>query len=83
MPLVSSGRAIGSGMVLMASFMVGCLDAVLTATGGGRSGRLSQAVAKICRHRGAMGRSPRCVMEDLGRDRRQCFGLFEDSSFLR
>ncbi len=83
MPLLSSGRAIGSGMLLMASFIVGCMDAVLTATGEGQSRRLSQAVAKIFRRRGAMGRSPRCVTEDLGRKRRQFSGPFEESSFLR
>ena len=82
MPLLSSGRAIGSGMVLMASFMVGCLDAVLTAKGEGRDGRSSQAGAKIFRHRGAMERSLGCVTEDLGRKRRQFSGLFEESSFL-
>ncbi len=70
MPTLASGWAVGSGMLLMASFMVGCLDAVLTAKGEGRDGRSSQAGAKIFRHLGAMERSLRCVTEDLGLKRR-------------
>ena len=45
----------GVGMFLIASTIVGCLDALLTARGVGLSDKLSQAVVKIVLHRGAMG----------------------------
>ena len=48
---------VGGGMFPMASVMVGCRDAPLTARGEGLSGRLPQADVKMSRQRGAMERS--------------------------
>jgi hypothetical protein len=47
----------GGGMFPMASVMVGCRDAPLTARGEGLPGRLPQAGVKMSRQRGAMERS--------------------------
>ena len=48
---------VGGGMFPMASVMVGCRDAPLTARGEGMSRKLPQAGVKMSRQRGAMERS--------------------------
>ena len=63
--------------------MVGCRDAMLTAWGGGLSGRVPQADAKVSRQRGAMERSIASGPESLGFRRRQSSGLLDESSVLR
>ena len=55
-PSLRVDREGGGGMFPMASAMVGCLDALLTARGVGLSGMLSQFVVKMALHRGAMER---------------------------
>jgi hypothetical protein len=81
-PSVRVGREV-EGMFLMASSMVGCLEAVLTARGEGLSGMLSQALVKMALHRGAM-----VGVNEVGPDiedlkRRQSSEFFEESSVLR
>ena len=69
-------------MLFKASFMVGCLDAMLSAWGEGLSGRVLHADAKMSRHRGAMERSIASGPEVLGFKRRQSSGLLDKSSVL-
>ena len=45
--------AVGGGMLLKASVMLGCRDAMPTAWGEGLSGRVSQDDAKMSHQRGA------------------------------
>ena len=66
----------------MASAMVGCLDALLTARGEGLYGMLSQSVVKMVLHRGAMERVNDYVPEILDFKRRQSAGSFDESSVL-
>ncbi len=56
-PSLSVGWEVGGGMFPMASVMVDCRDAMLTARGEGLFGRLPYAGAKMSRQRGAMERS--------------------------
>ncbi len=83
MPSLSIGWAVGGGILLKASVMVGCRDAKLTAWGEGLSGRVPQADAKMPRQRGAMERSIASRPEILGFRRRQSSGLLDESSVLR
>ena len=53
-PSLFVGWEVEGGMFPMASIMVGCRDAMLTARGEGLSRRLPQAGAKMSRQRGAM-----------------------------
>ncbi len=74
-PILTVGWEAGGGMSLMASVMVGCLDAALTAGDEGRSGRLSQAGVRMFRQRGAW------IV--LSVERRQFSGLVEERSVLK
>ena len=56
LPSMSVDWAVGGTMLPRASVMVGCRDAMLIAWGGGLSGRVPQADAKMSRQRGAMER---------------------------
>ena len=69
-------------MFPMASVMVGCLDALLTAGGEGLSEMLPQSGVKMSLHRGAMERLNASGPEILGFKRRQSAGFFDDSSVL-
>ena len=82
-PSLSLGWALGGGMLLKASVMVGCRDAVLTAWGEGLSGRVPQADAKVSRQRDAMERSIVSGPEIRGFRRRQSSELLDESSVLR
>ena len=55
-PSLSVGREEGGWMFPMASVMVGCLDALLTARGEGLSGRLPQYGVRMFLQSGAMAR---------------------------
>ena len=79
-PSLSRGWAVGGGMLLKASVMVGCRDAMLTAWGEGLSGRVPQADSRVSRQRGAMERSIASGPEILGFRRRQSSGLLDESS---
>ena len=81
-PSLSIGWAMGGRMLFKASFMVGCLDANLTAWGEGLSGRVPHADAKMSRQRGAMERSIASGPEILGFRRRQSSWLLDESSVL-
>ena len=81
-PSLSVGWAVGGGILLKASVMVGCRDVMLTAWGEGLSGRVPQADAKISRQRGAMESSIASGPEILGFKRRQSSGLLDESSVL-
>ena len=70
-------------MFLIASTIVGCLDALLTAKGVGLSGKLSQAVVKMVRHRGAMEGVNNSGSAIFDFKRRQSAGSFVHSSVLR
>ncbi len=70
-------------MLLKASVMVGCRDAILTAWGEGPSGRVPQADAKVSRHRGAMEKSIASGPEILGFRRRKSSRLLDESIILR
>ena len=67
----------------MASAMVGCLDALLTARGEGLSGMLPQSGVKMALQRGAMERLNDSGPEILGFKRRQSDGSLDESSVLR
>ena len=67
----------------MASAMVGCLDALLTARGEGLSGKLSQDVVKMVLHRGAMEGVNNSGSAIFDFKRRQSAGFFVDSRVLR
>ena len=69
-------------MLLKASVMVGCRDAMLIAWGEGLLGRVPQADTKMSRQRGAMERSIASGPENLGFKRRQSSGLLDESSVL-
>ena len=56
-PALSVGWEVQVETFPMASVIVGCRDALVTARGKGPSRRLSQAGVKISRQRGAMERS--------------------------
>ena len=73
----------GVGMFLIASTIVGCLDALLTARGEGLSGKLSQDVVKMVLHRGAMEGVNNSGSAIFDFKRRQSAGSFVDSSVLR
>ena len=70
-------------MFLIASTIVGCLEALLTARGVGLSGMLSQFVVKMALHRGAMERVIGFGPEILDFKRLQSAGSFDESSVLR
>ena len=70
-------------MFLIASNIVGCLDALLTARGVGLTGKLSQDVVKMVLHRGAMEGVNNSGSEIFDFKRRQSAGSFVDSSVLR
>ncbi len=70
-------------MFPMASTIVGCLDALLTARGIGLSGMLSQSVVKMVFHRGAMEGVNNSRSAILDFKRSQSAGSFVDSSVLR
>ena len=70
-------------MFLIASAIVGCLDALLTARGVGLSGMLSQDVVKMFLHRGAMEGVNNYGSAIFDFKRRQSAGSFVDSSVLR
>ncbi len=78
----SVGWAVVGGMLFMASVRVGCRDALLIAWGGGLSGRVPQADAKMPRQRGAMDRFVASWPEIRGFKRRQSSGLVDESSVL-
>ncbi len=82
-PSLSVGGEVGGGILPMASIMVGCRDALLTARGEGPSRRLPHAGAKMYRHRGAMEGSIASGPETFSFRRRQCSGLFEESIDLK
>ena len=82
-PSLRVGREGGGGMFPMASAMVGCLDALLTARGEGLSWMLSQSVVKMALHRGVMERVNDYGPEILDFKRRQSEGSFDESSVLR
>ncbi len=82
-PSLSVGGEVGGGILPMASVMVGCRDALLTARGKGPFGRLPHAGAKMSRQRGAMEGSIASGLEIFGFRRRQCSGLSEESSVLK
>ncbi len=69
-------------MLLKASCIVGCRDAILTARGEGLSRRVPQADAKESLQRGAMARSIASGPEIMGFRRRQSSGLLDESSVL-
>ena len=82
-PDLSIGWEVQGGTFPMASVIVDCQDALLTARGEGPSGRCSQAGVKISRQRGAMERS---IVRGLGilvMIRRQSSRLFDESIVLR
>ena len=81
-PSLSVGWVVVGGMLLKASVMVGCRDAMLSAWGEGISGRVPQADAKMSRQRCAMERSIASGPEILGFRRRQSSGLLDESSVL-
>ena len=70
-------------MFLIASTIVGCLEALLTARDVGLSGRLSQDVVKMVLHRGAMEEGNKSGSAIFDFKRRQSAGFFVDSSVLR
>ena len=80
---LSIGWEVEGGMFPMASVMVGCRDAMLTARGEDLSGSLPKAGAKMSRQRGAMERSIASGPKFFGFRRRQSSGLFDESIFLR
>jgi len=82
-PSLRVGREGGGGMFPMASAMVGCLDALLTARGEGLFGMLLQSVVKMALHQGAMERVNDFGPENVAFNRRQSAGSFEESSVLR
>ncbi len=72
---LSSGRALGEGMLFHASVMAGCRVAMLIAWGEGPSGRAAQDGAKMSLHRGAMEMPGADGPEILVFRRRQSSGL--------
>ena len=82
-PSLSVGGEVGGGILPMASVMVGCRDALLTARGEGPSRRLPYASAKMSRQRGAMEGYIASGLETFGFRRRQCSGLFEERNALK
>ena len=70
-------------MLLKASFIVGCRDAMLNTWGEGLYGRVPQADAKVFRQRGAIESSNAFDPEILGFRRRLSSGLLDESSVLR
>ena len=81
-PSLSVGWAVGGGIMLKASVMAGCRDAMLNAWGEGLSGRVPQAGSRMSRQRGAMEGSIASGPEILGFRRRQSSGLLYESSVL-
>jgi hypothetical protein len=81
-PSLSIGSAVGGGMLLRASSMVGCRDALLIARGEGFSGREPQADAKMSLQRGAMVRSDVDWPENFVFKMRQSSGLLDESNVL-
>jgi hypothetical protein len=69
-PSLSGGRSVGGLMLLKASVMMGCRDAMLFAWGEDLSGRVPQADAMMSRQRGMMERSIVSGPEILGFRRR-------------
>ncbi len=82
-PFLSVGREGGGMMFPMASMMVGCLDALLTARGEGLSGMLPQSGVKMSLKRGAMERLSASWPEILRFKRRQSAGFLDERSVLR
>ena len=80
---LSSGGALGGGMLVQASCRVGCLVAMLMAWGEGPSGRAAQDGAKTSLHLGAMEVSGADVPEILVFRRRHSSGLLDESSVFR
>ena len=78
----SVGWAVVGGISFRASVMVGCRDAMLIACGGGLSGSVPQADAKMSRQRGAMDRSVASWPEIRGFKRRQSSRIVDESSAL-
>ena len=83
MPSLRVDLAGWGGMFPMASVMVSCLDALLTARGEGLSGMLCQSVVKMVLQRGAMERVNDSGPEDVVFNRCQSSGFFEDNRVLR
>ena len=80
---LSSGRALGEGMLFQASVMVGCRVAMLIAWAEGPSGRAAQDGAKMSLHRGAMEMSSADGPDILVFRRCESSGLLDESSVLR
>ena len=70
-------------MFLIASTIVGCLEALLTDRGVGLSGKLFQDVVKMVLQRGAMEEGNKSGSEIFDFKRRQSAGSLVDRSVLR
>ena len=83
MPSLSVNWAVGGGMLLKASVMVGCRDAMLNPWGEGLSRRVPQSDAKVSRHRGAMESFIAFGLEILGFRRLYSSWLLDESRVLK